>query len=183
MNQSMAEHIEGIRLEHQAGTMQMRLSERVAIAGRSAGGRPLRRRCEAILTYGAQRQRGTAALQSSTDYRWQIVITLVAALLTGSLAAAPAGSPPLSNMRTDKSVETLALEWFAKMQTGQIDRAQLATDYNAQLTDDAVQAMSRFLKEHGYGASPFGAQVLKTHTVGEQTFYVVKLLFPRGDAA
>src|SRR5215469_5269399 len=122
MNQSMAEHIEGIRLEHQAGTMQMRLSERVAIAGRSAGagGRPLRRRCEAILTCGAQRQRGTAALQSSTDYRWQIVITLVAALLTGSLAAAPAGSPPLSNMRTDKSVETLALEWFAKMQTGQI---------------------------------------------------------------
>ena len=47
----------------------------------------------------------------------------------------------------------------------------------------AVQAVSRFLKEHDYGASPFGAQVLKTSTVGEQTFYVVKLLFPRGDAA
>ena len=163
--------------------MQMRLLERNAIAGRSAGGRPLRRRRETILTYGAQRQRGTAALQSFTDYRWQVVITLVAALLTGSLAAAPAGAPPLSSVRTEKSVETLALVWFARMQTGQIDRTQLAAEYNAQLTDDAVQAMSRFLKEHDYGASPFGAQVLKTSTVGEQTFYVVKLLFPRGDAA
>jgi hypothetical protein len=183
MNQSMAEHIENIRLENQAATMQMRLLERNAIAGRSAGGRPLRRRRETILTYGAQRQRGTAALQSSTDYRWQVVITLVAALLTGSLAAAPAGAPPLSSVRTEKSVETLALVWFARMQTGQIDRTQLAAEYNAQLTDDAVQAMSRFLKEHDYGASPTGAQVLKTSTVGEQTFYVVKLLFPRGDAA
>src|SRR6516164_463211 len=110
-------------------------------------------------------------------------ITLVTALLTGSLAAALAGSPPLSSVRTEKSVETLALEWFSKMQTGQIDRTQLATDYSTQLTDDAVQAMSRFLKEHDYGASPFGAQVIKTSTVGGQTFYVVKLLFPRGDAA
>jgi hypothetical protein len=108
---------------------------------------------------------------------------LVAALLTGSLAAALAdpSSPP--SVPTEKSVETLALEWFAKMQTGQIDRTQLAAEYNAQLTDDAVQAMSRFLKEHDYGAPPTGAQVLKTSTVGEQTFYVVKLLFPRGDAA
>ena len=69
------------------------------------------------------------------------------------------------------------------MRTGQIDRSQLAADYSAQLTDDAVQALSRFLKEHDYGAPPTGAQILKTSTVGEQTFYVVKLLFPRGDAA
>ena len=108
---------------------------------------------------------------------------LVAALLTGIFSAALAGSPPLSNVRTDKGVETLGLEWFAKMQTGQIDRTQLAADYSSQLTDDAVQAMSRFLKEHDYGAPPTGAQVLKTSTFGEQTFYVVKLLFPRGDAA
>jgi len=121
--------------------------------------------------------------KGATQMRLSIVITLVAALLTGSLAAALADSPPSSSVRTEKSVATLALEWFAKMQTGQIDRTQLAADYSAQLTDDAVQAMSRFLKEHDYGAPPTGAQVLKTSTVGEQTFYVVKLLFPRGDAA
>ena len=115
--------------------------------------------------------------------RVPVVISLVAALLTGSVAAALAGPSPPSGERTAKSVETLALEWFANMQTGQIDRTQLAAEYNAQLTDDAVQAMSRFLKEHDYGAPPTGAQVLKTSTVGDQTFYVVKLLFPRGDAA
>jgi hypothetical protein len=103
--------------------------------------------------------------------------------LTGSVAAALAGSPPPSSVPTENSVETLALEWFAKMRTGQIDRTQLAADYSAQLTDDAVQAMSRYLKEYEYGASPTGAQVLKTRTIGEQTFYVVKLVFPRGDAA
>jgi hypothetical protein len=111
------------------------------------------------------------------------VITLIAALLTGSVAAALAGSPPLSSAPTENNVEGLALEWFAKMRTGEIDRTQLAADYSAQLTDDAVQAMSRYLKEYKYGASPTGAEVLKTRTIGEQTFYVVKLVFPRGDAA
>jgi len=114
--------------------------------------------------------------------RLPVVITLVAVLLTGSIAAL-AGSLPVSSVPTEKNVETLALEWFAQMQTGQIDRTQLAADYSVQLTDDAVQAMSRYLKKYEYGASPTGAQVLKTRTIGEQTFYVVKLVFPRGDAA
>ena len=59
----------------------------------------------------------------------------------------------------------------------------MAADYSAQLTDDVVQATSKYLKEYEYGVSPTGAQVLKTRTIGEQTFYVVKLVFPRGDAA
>jgi hypothetical protein len=116
--------------------------------------------------------------------RFPVVITLVGALLlTGTAPAAPAGSAAPSSVRTDKSVETLALDWFAKMQTGQIDRTQLAAEYSAQLTDDAVQAISRFLKENDNGASPTGAKIVKTDTVGDQTFYVVKILFPRGDAA
>ena len=111
------------------------------------------------------------------------VVTLVAALLTGSVAAALGGSPLPSSVRTTDSVEALALEWFAKMRTGQIDRTQLAADYSAQLTDDAVQAMALYLKKYDYGTAPLGAQVLKTRTIGEQTFYVVKIVFPRGDAA
>ena len=82
--------------------------------------------------------------------RLPVVITLVAVLLTGSIAAL-AGSPPVSSVPTEKNVETLALEWFAQMQTGQIDRTQLAADYSVQLTDDAVQAMSRYLKKYEYG--------------------------------
>jgi hypothetical protein len=56
------------------------------------------------------------------------------------------------------SGEALALQWFSQMETGQIDRTQLASACSAQLTDDAVQAMSRQLKR--YGASPTSAQVL-----------------------
>jgi hypothetical protein len=115
--------------------------------------------------------------------RLPVVIKLVAALLTSGVATALAGSPLLSSLRTEKSVEALALEWFAQMRTGQIDRTQLAADYSAQLTDDVVQATSQYLKKYEYGASPTGAQILKTRTTGEQTFYVVKLVFPRGDAA
>ena len=112
-----------------------------------------------------------------------VVITLVAALLTGGVLAALAGSPLPSSVRTEKSVEALALDWFAQMRTGQIDRTQLAADYGAQLTDEVVQTTSEYLKKYEYGASPTGAQILKTCKTGEQTFYVVKLVFPRGDAA
>ena len=115
--------------------------------------------------------------------RLPIVIRLVAALFTGTVPAAVADSLLPPNVSTESSVATLALEWFARMQTGQIDRTQLAADYSAQLTDDAVQAMSRHLKEYDYGAPPTGAHVLKATTIDDQTFYVVKLLFPRGDAA
>jgi hypothetical protein len=112
-----------------------------------------------------------------------VVITLVATLLTGGVLTALAGSPLPSNVQTEKSVEALALDWFAQMRTGQIDRTQLTADYSAQLTDEVVQSTARYLKQYEYGASPMGAQVLKTRTTREQTFYVVKLVFPRGDAA
>ena len=118
-----------------------------------------------------------------SQIRLPVVITLVAALSTGGIVTALAGSPLPSSVRTEKSVEALALEWFAKMRTGQIDRTQVAADYSAQLTDDVVQATSRYLEQYEYGAAPTGAQILKTRTTGEQTFYVVKLVFPRGDAA
>ena len=71
----------------------------------------------------------------------------------------------------------------AQMQSGEIDRTQLTPDYSAQLTDAAVQGMSRYLREYEYGVSPTGAEVLQARRSGDQTMYVVKLLFPRGDAA
>jgi hypothetical protein len=83
--------------------------------------------------------------------RHAVVITLVAALLTVSVAVALCASPLPSSVRTDESVETLALEWFGQMRAGQIDRTQLAADYCAQLTDAAVQELSRYLKEYDYG--------------------------------
>ena len=41
--------------------------------------------------------------------------------------------------------------------------------------------MSR--KVNLYGASPTSAEILQSRTTADQTFYLVKLIFPRGDAA
>jgi hypothetical protein len=88
-----------------------------------------------------------------------------------------------ASVKTDGSMEAFALQWFEQMRMGQIDRTQLAAHYDAHLTEDAVQGMSRFLKAYDYGAAPLGAQIVRTHSTEEQTFHVVKLVFPRGDAA
>jgi hypothetical protein len=85
--------------------------------------------------------------------------------------------------RAEDRVKAVALDWFAKMRTGQIDRAQLAAEYEAQLTDEAVNGMSQYLSAYQYGTSPTGATVLLTRTLNDQTFHVVKIAFPRGDAA
>ena len=115
--------------------------------------------------------------------RWLARILLVTLLLSASGTEAFSNPPSPSNGPTDGSVESLALRWFAEMRAGQIDRTQLTADYSAQLTDDAVRSMSQYLKEYDYGTSPRGAQLLLRRSEGDQTFYVVKILFPRGDAA
>jgi hypothetical protein len=101
---------------------------------------------------------------------------LVAVLLTSNVAdaAPPAGVP------TEDGMRALALQWFAQMQGGKIDRTQYTAAYAAQLTDDAVQAMSRHLNQ--YGASPLRAEIMQKRPVDNQTLYQVKLVFPRGDA-
>ena len=68
------------------------------------------------------------------------------------------------------------------MRTGQIDRAQLTADFNAQLTDETVETTSRFLQAHGYVDSP-SAELVDTKTTDDQTLYTVKLSFARGNAA
>jgi hypothetical protein len=49
------------------------------------------------------------------------------------------------------------------------------------LTDEAVQALSRELNK--YGASPTAAAIIKSRITPDQAIYLVKLIFPRGDAA
>ncbi len=90
-----------------------------------------------------------------------------------SLNTAPSGT----------RLEGLVLHWFAQMHAGQIDRMQLAPEYSAHLTDDAVQQMSRFLQEYHFGASPVGARILRRDKSGDQTFALAKVLLPRGAAA
>jgi hypothetical protein len=109
-------------------------------------------------------------------------VILVVSLLVGRSAAGfTEEATMVIGMHTDESVKALALQWFTQMQSGQIDRTQLDTTYSAQLEDDAVQQMSRKLKE--YGASPMSASILKSRITGDQAFFLVKLVFPRGDSA
>lgn len=105
---------------------------------------------------------------------------VVVPLLTGQIMAAAAQPSSTSVTQTDDSVKALVLQWYTNMIAGRFDRSRLTPAYSAQLTDEAVQNMSRHLRQ--YGAGPTGAQVLQTRTIDDQTFYLVKLLFPRGDA-
>lgn len=101
------------------------------------------------------------------------LLLVLTALIAG--AAAPAGLP------TEDGVKAFAMYWFAPIQAGKIDRPQYAADYSAQLNDDAVRTMSRHLNQ--YGASPLRAEIMRKRVIGNQTFYVVKFIFPRGDSA
>ena len=75
---------------------------------------------------------------------------------------------------------TWAMQWFKEMQAGRTDRSQYASVYRPQVTDDAVKEMSHALDK--YGGSPLRAEIVQTRKIGEQTFYMVKFVFPRGDA-
>jgi hypothetical protein len=109
-------------------------------------------------------------------------MALLAAVLSNGVSAAPTVVSAQTAL-TEKSVEAIALQWFGRMRTGDIDRTQLTAQYSGQLTNDVVHKMSAYLNEYRYGASPTGAKILRTRTAGNQTFYDVKLMFPRGDAA
>ena len=105
---------------------------------------------------------------------------IAAATLSMAIVSACADSAPPIGVPTEDGMKVLALRWYAQMQAGKIDRKQYTTAYAAQLTDDAVQAMSQHLNQ--YGASPLRAEIMKKHAIDNQTFYQVKLIFPRGDA-
>jgi hypothetical protein len=108
-------------------------------------------------------------------------LVLVVALAIASVAARHADPAQPATVPAEDGVKALALQWFLQMQACKIDRAQYTPSYGALLTDDAVKAMSHHLNQ--YGASPTRAEILQRRSEGAQTFYMVKLLFPRGDAA
>ena len=108
-------------------------------------------------------------------------ILLAVTLSIATTAAGLVDPTPPTGVPTEDGMMAFALRWFAQMQVGKIDRTQYTASYGAQLTDDAVQAMSHQLNE--YGASPLHAEIMQKRSVDNQTFYKVKLIFPRGDAA
>jgi hypothetical protein len=107
-------------------------------------------------------------------------VFLVAALSIGPLVTAHVDAAPPVGAPTVDSVTAFAMHWFTEMQAGRTDRSQYAPAYRTQVTGDAVKAMSHAL--NGYGASPLRAEIMQTRKIDQQTFYVVKFVFPRGDA-
>jgi hypothetical protein len=108
------------------------------------------------------------------------VAVLVATLSVGPITRASIAGAPPTGVPTEASVTTWAMHWFTEMQAGRTDRSQYAPDYRPQVTDGAVKEMSHALDK--YGTSPLRAEIVQTRKSGEQTFYVVKFVFPRGDA-
>ena len=105
---------------------------------------------------------------------------LVAALSMGPIVPARADAAPQAGAPTEASVTAWVIQWFKEMLAGRTDRSLYAPAYSAQVTDAAVKAMSHALNE--YGASPLRAEIVQTRKIDDQTFYVVKFVFPRGDA-
>jgi hypothetical protein len=77
---------------------------------------------------------------------------------TQPLTARIAGRPLHPNApiggREHSPVEALALKLFADMREGKINRGELAPEYDAHLTDHAVEHMSRHLKRYQFGHAP-----------------------------
>jgi hypothetical protein len=118
--------------------------------------------------------------RGATRLRRGGMAVLVAALSVGTIGLAGTDAAPPAGAPTEESMAAWAMRWFTEMQAGRADLSEYAPIYRPQITDDAVKEMSHALDR--YGASPLRAEVVQTRKSGEQTFYVVKFVFPRGDA-
>jgi hypothetical protein len=103
---------------------------------------------------------------------------LFATLFTSFLASAFGETSPI-DPKSSESVKVFALQWFERLQAGQIDRTQMTTALGERLTDDAVKEMARYLKSYGAATRD---EIIQTRTIENQTFYVLKLFLQRGDA-
>ncbi len=103
--------------------------------------------------------------------------TLIASLSFGSLAQGQQASS--IDPKSADSVKVFALDWFARLQAGEIDRTQMTRDLSKTLTEDSVEEMARHLKSYGPAN---GDEIIQNRRIEDQTFYVVKLFLERGDA-
>jgi hypothetical protein len=107
-----------------------------------------------------------------------LIVALLAAYPVASLRAdgAPAATAPADTA----GLSVWAMRWFTEVMAGRTDRSQYAPAFAPQVSDAAVAAMARDLNT--YGAAPLRAEIVQTRKDGDQTFAIVKFVFPRGDA-
>ncbi len=105
---------------------------------------------------------------------------LVVLLAVAPVATVRADETPVVATPTGAPLTTWAMQWFAEAMTGRTDRSQYAPAFAPQVTDEAVARISHDLNH--YGAAPLRAEIVQTKKEGDQTFTVLKFVFPRGDA-
>jgi hypothetical protein len=112
-----------------------------------------------------------------------LVPTQVTAQVTSEVtgAAAPALLDRARHVGPGSSddVKVFALQWFEHLQAGQLDRTQMTAALSENLTDDAVEEMSRFLKSYGPATRD---EIIENRKINDQAFYFLKLFLQRGDA-
>jgi hypothetical protein len=104
----------------------------------------------------------------------------IATVAAGPLLMASAEEAPLAAAPTGLALTARAMRWFTEMMAGRTDRSQYSADLAPQVTDAVVARIAHDLNT--YGASPLRAEIVQTKKDGDQTFAVVKFVFPRGDA-
>jgi hypothetical protein len=124
---------------------------------------------------------------------------LPAALFVGTVAMTPPGAPPMPNggqpgpygapppappasqptaaPTTDPAMLARAKSWFGQLQSGKIDRSQLATKANGALTDATVSNAQSILGGLG---TPVSFVQQQSGTQGSISYAMYLLTFPNG---
>lgn len=113
------------------------------------------------------------------------VIAMFGLIAAGPVAIASADeAPPVvapaGSALTGAALTSSAMRWFTEMMAGRTDRSQYAAAFAPQVTDEAVARIAHDLNR--YGVAPLRAEIVQTKIDGDQTFAVLKFVFPRGDA-
>ncbi|WP_294535136.1 hypothetical protein [uncultured Rhodoblastus sp.] len=127
-------------------------------------------------------KRSEVSFQSTAKRVRRVAAAFAIAMFAASpVATVRAGEIPAVSEPTDSAgLSAWAMRWFTEMMAGRTDRSQYATAFASQVTDAAVAGMAHDLNE--YGAAPLRAEIVQTRKDGDQTFAIVKFVFPRGDA-
>jgi len=105
---------------------------------------------------------------------------LIASLVAAQLATTHADEMPTAAAPDGAALTTWAMHWFTEIMAGRTDRLQYAPAFAPQVTDEAVARIAHDL--NAYGAEPLRAEIVQTNKDGDQTFAILKFVFPRGDA-
>jgi hypothetical protein len=111
---------------------------------------------------------------------WPIAIVATALSLSQVChAAVQSPSPRVTglNQRVDPKIVAKAKEWFHRFQTGQIDRSQLNSQTNAQLTSAMIQQEAATLTRFG---NPSSFQFIRAYSVSGAIGYDFLLQFSAG---